>query len=61
MHLVSIEPHPDYGRAFELHAFQCGSCGRTQSYMLRRRLAAAIPAVQQVVPANARPPRPQRP
>jgi hypothetical protein len=61
MHLVSIEPHPDYGRAFELHAFQCGSCGRMQSYMLRRRPAAAAPAIQQVVPPHARLPRSQRP
>jgi hypothetical protein len=41
MKLTVVETHPVYGSAFEAHEFQCGSCGRTQSYTLRRRPAAA--------------------
>jgi hypothetical protein len=37
MRLESIDPHPDYGRAFELHTFHCDACGRTQTYTLRRK------------------------
>jgi hypothetical protein len=37
MELSGIEPHPEYGAAFEIHSFRCALCGRTQSYTLRRR------------------------
>jgi hypothetical protein len=37
MQLDAVEPHPDYGSAFELHGFRCPACGRTQSYTLRRK------------------------
>jgi hypothetical protein len=40
MVLAGIEPHPDFGSAFELHVFECRACRRTQTYTLRRKAAA---------------------
>jgi hypothetical protein len=37
MQLVAVNPHPEFGSAFEVHAFACTGCGRTQSYTLRRQ------------------------
>jgi hypothetical protein len=37
MQLVSVDPHPDYGRGFEVHGFTCETCGHTQTYTLRHR------------------------
>jgi hypothetical protein len=47
MQLVSIEPHPDYGQPFEVHGFRCDDCGKTQSYLLRRKdIPGRVAAVQ---------------
>jgi hypothetical protein len=46
MQLTAVEPHPDYGSAFELHGFRCPACGRTQSYTLRRRSISGQVAAQ---------------
>jgi len=40
LRLIAVEPHPDFGGAFEVHGFICTSCGRTQSYTLRRQSTA---------------------
>jgi hypothetical protein len=37
MRLVAVDPHPEFGSAFEMHGFACTNCGRTQSYTLRRQ------------------------
>jgi hypothetical protein len=52
MRLESIEPHPDYGRAFELHTFHCDACGRTQTYTLRRK----PPPIRTAVKTTPHPP-----
>jgi hypothetical protein len=42
LQLTAVTEHPDYGSAFEVHVFSCTSCGRTQSYTLRRRRGGAV-------------------
>jgi hypothetical protein len=57
MELAAIEPHPDFGRAFEMHVFECRACHKTQTYTLRLRAPADGPPLP---PVRVRPPR-QRP
>jgi hypothetical protein len=57
MELTAIEPHPDFGRAFEMHVFECRACHKTQTYTLRLRAPADGPPLP---PVRVRPPR-QRP
>jgi hypothetical protein len=44
MRLVAVDPHPEFGNAFEVHGFACTGCGRMQNYTLRRQSMSNRPA-----------------
>jgi hypothetical protein len=56
LQLTAIDAHPDFGAAFEIHAFVCPRCRRTQTYTLRRRSPGG-----QRPPQNRAGPRGRRP
>jgi hypothetical protein len=37
MQLVRIVPHPEHGPGFDQHEFVCHNCGKTRTYMVRRK------------------------
>jgi hypothetical protein len=37
LQLVRVLPHPEHGAGFDDHEFVCRICGKTQTYMVRRK------------------------